>query len=247
MKMRSFLALLILLTGTLSYAEKVKVLILTGANNHNWQVTTPVLVEILESSGSFKVDVETEPNNQNSKSLAEYDVLLSNWNTFGKTKPAPWSEEFKNAYVDFIRKGGGHIVVHAGSSSYYDWDDYQEFCIATWKDGTGHKKPHEFNVRISENEHVITHSMRDFRTFDELWFRPFVQPGAKVLAESYSKTTGEWEPTAFVANFGQGRCFTLLLGHSAETMKNGNFQLILNRGALWVAGKLHNDSQNVRN
>lgn len=238
MKLKSLLLLCLLGTGIFAHAEKVKVLILTGANNHDWQGTTPVLVGILESAGNFEVDVETEPNKQTAKSLSGYDVLLSNWNAFGKTTPAPWRDEFKNAYVDFVRKGGGHVVVHAGSASYYDWDDYHDICLATWKDGTGHKESHKFEVRISDKEHVITHSLADFRTFDELWFRPFVQPGAKVLAESYSRTTGNWEPTAFVGTFGEGRCFTLLLGHNAETMQNEGFQLMLYRGSLWAAGRL---------
>ena len=38
-------------------AGKVRVLILTGRNNHEWRVTTPFLREVLQDSGRFDVRV----------------------------------------------------------------------------------------------------------------------------------------------------------------------------------------------
>src|ERR1700676_5418140 len=43
------------------HAEKIKVLLIDGQNNHNWKATTPVLKWILEDSGRFTVDVSTTP------------------------------------------------------------------------------------------------------------------------------------------------------------------------------------------
>ena len=42
-------------------AEKIKVLLIDGQNNHNWKTTTPVIKWILEDSGRFTVDVSTTP------------------------------------------------------------------------------------------------------------------------------------------------------------------------------------------
>ena len=42
-------------------AEKLKVLLIDGQNNHAWQETTPVLVEILDESNRFDVSVLTSP------------------------------------------------------------------------------------------------------------------------------------------------------------------------------------------
>jgi type 1 glutamine amidotransferase len=211
------------------------VVILTGANNHNWKSTTPVLERILEDSGRFTVDVVTEPELLTTGKLEGYAVLLSNWNGFGGKKPAPWSENLKTAYAGFVRGGGGHVVVHAGASSFYDWDAYQAMGIANWGKGTGHKSVHEFEVRITDKNHAITRGMDKFKTTDELWYRPFVHPNATVLAESFSRTTGNWEPTALVNTFGKGRCFTLLLGHDAKTMEEEGFQSLLLRGMTWAA------------
>lgn len=214
---------------------KAKLIILTGANNHQWQTTTPVLKQIMESSGKFDVQVVEDPELLTEDFLADFDVLLSNRNAFGEPKPAPWSKALKSAYVKFVHNGGGHIAVHAGSSSFYDWDDYHAICLATWKDGTGHKKPHEFEVRISDQDHPISPGLENFKTTDELWFKPFVHSNAAVIAESFSQHTGNWEPTAFAGQFGRGRCYTLLLGHSAAFMQNEGFKAILTSGTEWAA------------
>ena len=44
-------------------AEKpIETLIVTGQNNHNWQVSSVVIRQILENSGLFAVDVATSPD-----------------------------------------------------------------------------------------------------------------------------------------------------------------------------------------
>jgi type 1 glutamine amidotransferase len=42
-------------------ADRIKVLIVDGQNNHSWATTTPMLRKILEGSGRFAVDVATSP------------------------------------------------------------------------------------------------------------------------------------------------------------------------------------------
>lgn len=44
-----------------SAADKIKVLIVDGQNNHQWAATTPMLKRILEDTGRFAVDVSTSP------------------------------------------------------------------------------------------------------------------------------------------------------------------------------------------
>ncbi len=218
-----------------AFGAKKHAVILTGANNHDWKGTTPVIEEVLKASGEFDVTVVTEPEVLTKAYLADKDLLISNWNAYGKNKPAPWSDELKANYVEFVRQGGGHVVIHAGSSSFVDWDDYQKICLATWKGKTSHKKPHAFEVRFADCSHPITRDLESFSTTDELWFSPFVQDDAHVLAEAWSKTSGKWEPSALSGQFGEGRTFCLLLGHSRAYMQNEGFQKLLLNGVRWVA------------
>ena len=109
--MRSIaIVLLVLATAVSAFGGKCRVVILTGSNNHDWRSTTPVLKSILETSGEFDVDVVTEPEKLTKERLSRCDVLLSNWNGFGKKKPAPWSAALRSAYVGFVRNGGGHSL-----------------------------------------------------------------------------------------------------------------------------------------
>jgi type 1 glutamine amidotransferase len=219
-------------------ADPVRVLLVTGQNNHDWARTAPVVEEILEQTGRFAVDVELHPESLTAAKLEPYAAILSHWNAFGKGA-APWPEEARAAYVAFVRGGKGHVALHAGSSSFYDWPDYQQVGIAAWGNGkTGHGPVHRFPVRKAA-KHAIVDGLAEFTTQDELWHRAAVQEGAEVLAEAFSAAdrsgSGAWEPVAFVRPFGGGRCFTLLLGHDVAAMQSPGFRALLARGTEWAA------------
>jgi hypothetical protein len=211
-------------------AGPLRVLILSGQNNHDWQATTPALEECLSGSGRFAVEVTAHPEQCDAGVLARYDVLLSNWNAFGKKAATNlWPAATRAAFLDFVRNGKGVVVVHAGSSSFFDWPEYQQICGAWWANGaTSHGKPHEFTVEPS-GTHAVTRGLAPFSTTDELWINPGVHTGATVIA------TGGGQPVALVTGFGKGRGFTLLLGHDAACMKNAGFRTLLLRGAEWAA------------
>jgi type 1 glutamine amidotransferase len=221
--------------------EPVRVLILSGQNNHDWKTTTPKLVAILQGSAQFEVRITEEPAKLTAADLASCDVVLSNWNAFG-LDPATsvWPEETKSAYLDFVRQGRGHVVVHAGAASFPDWSEYGRLTLATWKAGqTSHGPIHEFPVRLEDVRHPVTEGLASFTTRDELWNAPGLAEGAEVLASSFSAAdeqgTGRWEPAVLAGRFGQGRTLTILLGHDAEAMDDPGFQALLRRAVEWAA------------
>lgn len=228
-------------TGRLPAAEPVlRVLVFSGQNNHNWRATTPKLKSILESSGRFTVDVTEHPEICNAAALQKYDVLLSNWNTFGNPVVTNWPPAVRAAFLDFVRSGKGFVSVHAGSSSFDDWPEYQQIAGGAWKIGqTGHGPPHEFTVKLVGSNHLLTRGLTNFLTTDELWHRPALQTNIEVLATAFSapewKGTGKEEPIAFTAKFGEGRGFNLLLGHDAQAMDAAGFRQLLQRGTEWAA------------
>ncbi len=219
----------------------IRVLILSGQNNHDWRSTTPKLVEILKEGGKFAVQVTNDPGALAPEALASYDVLLSNWNAFGlDPKASAWPKPTRTAYLDFVKQGKGHVVVHAGSASFPDWNDYLRLTLATWKNGrTSHGPIHEFPVRIEKISHPVTEGLGSFTTKDELWNAPGLTPNATVLATSFSGSgqggTGRWEPSVLAGSFGKGRTLTILLGHDAAAMDNLGFKKLLLRAVEWAA------------
>jgi type 1 glutamine amidotransferase len=219
----------------------IRVLVLSGQNNHDWKSTTPKLVSILKLGGQFDVSVTEDPSALTARILRPFDVLLSNWNAFGlDASTAAWPEKTKEAYLEFVRQGRGHVVVHAGSASFPEWGDYGRLTLATWKDGqTTHGPIHEFPVRLAGVRHPVTQGLAEFTTRDELWSAPDLAAGAVVLASSFSAPvqggTGRWEPAVLAGQFGKGRSLTILLGHDAAAMENFGFQTLLIRAVEWAA------------
>src|SRR5438445_3783476 len=99
--MRHCIALPVLLCSSLT-AAPIKVLIIDGQNNHQWQLTTPLLKQDLESTGLFQVDVATTPPKGGDMTtfrpnFSSYRVVVSNYNG------EPWSAETKASFEAFIR------------------------------------------------------------------------------------------------------------------------------------------------
>lgn len=215
-------------------------LILSGQNNHAWQETTPKLREILERRGDIQADVLEYPETMTAESIAPYGAIVSNWNSWGDVSVKEWPDAARDALIAFVRGGKGFVSVHAGSSSFYGWKEYQELGITAWDlEKTGHGKQHTFTVTPSGTDHPITRGMAPFSTFDELWHRVPVPPDAQVLATAWSSPefggTGEAEPLVFARAFGQGRSVNVLLGHHVRAMSHPAFAELLTRAVEWAA------------
>ncbi|MEI6278021.1 MAG: ThuA domain-containing protein [Verrucomicrobiae bacterium] len=219
--------------------KPLRILIFSGQNNHNWKLTTPELQKILTQNSRFTVDVTEHPETCTAESLAHYDVLLSNWNTFGnKAAVKEWPPKMREAFLNFVRDGGGFVVVHAGGASFADWADYQKIIGGTWGKNTGHGPAHTFRVIAREPAHPIVRGVAPFETTDELWHRMVVQPDMTVIATAFSaldkRGTGKDEPVAMVTDYGKGHGFNLVLGHNPEAMRSVGFQQMLLRGVEWA-------------
>lgn len=218
----------------------VRVLIFSGQNNHQWRETTLKIKTILETSGACVVEVTEHPETCDAAVFAKYDVLLSNWNTFGSPTVTNWPVATRAAFLEFVRQGKGFVSVHAGSSSFYHWPEYQELVGGWWQLGqTGHGPKHEFLVQLTKSDHPITRGLTNFVTTDELWHRPGLCPNIQILATAFSAAekggSGTDEPVAFVSSYGAGRSFNLLLGHDAKAMDAPGFQMLLQHGVAWAA------------
>ena len=165
-------------------AEKLSALIVDGQNNHRvWPQTTKMMKSYLEESGRFTVDVATtapkgtDPNFK--PEFAKYDVVVSNYNG------AEWPAETKAAFVDFVKSGGGLVVVHAADNAFGKWKEYNEMIgLGGWggrnqnsgpyvylndkgdlvRDktpggGGHHGRQHPFQVIVRNADHPITKGM----------------------------------------------------------------------------------------
>lgn len=224
--------------------EKVRALIVTGANNHAWKDTTAHLKQVLEDSGYFNVDVSTDPDVpifSDPKALGEYPVLVLNINRNDR-----WAPEREKNFLQYVRDGGGLVVVHAADNAFPGWDEYDKLVGGTWRSkgssfpqkGTFHPPYGPFEVTVVDTNHPITAGLgSSFTTRDEMYTNLKLADNIHVLAQSTFEKKPQ--PLLFVSSYGKGRMFQTALGHDLSAMNNPKFKDTLIRGTRWAAGKLN--------
>jgi len=228
---------LIVLLATVSLARadgKLKALIVDGQNNHAWKVTTPLLKKMLEETGLFEVDVATSPPQGKGMSgfepkFADYKVVVSNYNG------DEWSEKTKAAFVDYVKNGGGFVVVHAANNSFPKWAEYNEMIgLGGWGgrneksgpylrvkeskvvfdtrkgNGGSHGAQHAFVLETFDAEHPIMQGLprKWLHAQDELYDRlRGPAKNIKLLATAYSdrKTGGTGEQEPILFTVNYGK------------------------------------------
>jgi type 1 glutamine amidotransferase len=173
---------LVLAMSSLLQAEApLKALIVDGQNNHgNWPTTTKMMKKYLMETKLFDVDVATTAKSGTDPNFApefkKYAVVVSNYNG------APWPDATKQAFVDYVKGGGGFVSVHAANNSFGNWKEYNEIIgLGGWDNrdeksgpyvylgddgklvrdeskggGGSHGSMHPFLIVIRDGDHPIT-------------------------------------------------------------------------------------------
>lgn len=223
----------------------VPVLLIGGANNHDWKWTTPSLNNILTESGRFEVTVTNNPK----ETLADADKLKK-FRAFVLDYNGPrWGATAEANFLAAVRGGAGVTVVHAANNAFNGWKEYEEMVALLWRKGTGHGRFHAFEVTVKDNNHPITKGMPNMRNHpDELYHRLVNSQNTnfQVLATAHSSKksggTGKEEPMILVKTFGKGRVFHTPLGHVWRGKVNTHashadpqFRHLIARGTEWAA------------
>jgi type 1 glutamine amidotransferase len=221
-------------------AAKHRVLILSGSNNHHWQETTPAIQAALEETGRFQVDVENQVETLKPGSFAPYALILSNFNAFGRQPPSSvWDAATRKSFIEHMAKGRGLVVVHAGSSEFYDWPEFQKLACGNWGPKTHHSAIHVEQVRFTAEASPITAGLQPFWIRDEFWHDIALAPGIQALATAGDvaepKDSTVQHPIVFSTQAGRARGFALFLGHDGSVMKNVAWRTLLQRGTEWAA------------
>ena len=173
-----------LFPGPSPAAEKLKALIIEGQNNHgNWPQTSQMWKRYLEQTDLFTVEIvrtAARGTDDNFKpDFSNFDVVLSNYNG------AAWPQETQDAFLEYVRGGGGFVVVHAADNSFGNWKEYNQIIgLGGWggrneksgpyvyyneegelvrddsKGGGGHHgSQHPFLIVVRDGEHPVTRGM----------------------------------------------------------------------------------------
>ncbi len=217
----------------------IRILILSGSNNHEWEQTTKVLEGIYSEEDIFSYELTDMPDTLSLSAFKLFDVIVSNWNSWPEND-LRWPRAAEEGLSDFIKGGGGFVTFHASSSALYKWPEFKKFSTGAWvMDVTGHGKVSSTRVSIQNHEHVITSGMADFYIQDELWVNAEENPKFEILGTATNNdllTSGAEDQAAImVSDYGKGRIFHTILGHDARSMRNRAFRTLMLRGTEWAA------------
>ncbi len=243
--------------------RKLSAVIVDGVNNHDWAAATRAIRSILEGTGRFQVEVATYPNLPD---FSRFDVVVSNFNS-GHTNGSPrWPSSAERALEAYVRGGGGLVVFHAANNSFPEWPEYNRMIGLGWRPPSfgeglaveakktrripkgeglppGHGPRHDFEVYVLDAGHPIT------RGLPPHWTQPAEQlthgqhgpaEGLTVLTYAFSEISQQGEPMDWISQYGKGRVYTTMLGHTWKNELNPNldqpqFQSVLARGVEWAA------------
>lgn len=138
--------------------KKIPVLIIDGFSNHNWQLNTQYLKQILESSGKFEVAVSTCPNQQEDQTAWEhwnpdfktYPVVIQTCNNVFKEDRFQWPVSVKKSFEKYVNEGGGVYMYHAATNAFKGWEAYNQMIAQGWR-----KKDFGSAVTINDKEELV--------------------------------------------------------------------------------------------
>ena len=175
--------------------KKLEVLIVTGQNNHNWQLTSQAVYGIFNASDLFNVTIIQSPAKGEDMSdfypdFKQYDLICLDYNG------DYWPKKTQENFVKYIKKGGGLVLYHASDNAFSKWEAFNEIIgvggwghrneesgpILYWEDnevkkdhspGKGgiHGKAFEYIVHTREPNHPIMKGLPTewLHTKDELY------------------------------------------------------------------------------
>jgi type 1 glutamine amidotransferase len=133
----------------------IRVLIIDGCSNHDWQRGTQMVRAILQPTGLFNVTVSTAPSRIDDPAYAgwcpdfsKFDVVIQNYNNL--QGGAPWPPPARAAFEHFVKNGGGVFMLHSANNSFPDWDAYNHMIGLGWRN-----KDYGTALQIGPDEEII--------------------------------------------------------------------------------------------
>jgi type 1 glutamine amidotransferase len=157
-------------------------------------------------------------------------TVLAKANITSSKVAQPWlTPECQQAFPDYVRRGNGLAVIHAGSSR-YDPLPAMNALIG----GAFVHHPDECPVTIQPlPEHLLAAGVAPFTVRDEHYFMATHVAAADVFLQSHSEYGVQ--PAGWTRTEGAGRVCVLTPGHNAEVWLHPEFQKLLSNALRWAA------------
>ena len=222
----------------------MKLLLMSGGR-HPYEESTPVLKGFLESAG-HDVTLREDAEALTDGTLDSSDALVFNTLREGEMALDGSQQESLKSYIS---SGKGFVCIHISGCVPEEWHDYAEITGGGWVMGKSVHPPYSnFKVDVSNGSHPCARGLDGFDTDDELYMGIEYKDGNDIFLTGASEE-GTWPwgpdrapthmpagtfPLAWTRSYGDGKVFTLLLGHDGKSFKSPEFQKIVLNGVNWA-------------
>ena len=225
-----------LATGRISVVEAVetpsshpRVLILGGGSSHDFAASFGKTdAETLRAAGDMVEYTESFVGLR--ARLKEVDTVVQ------ASNQAMPDAEARRALMEFVARGGGLVVVHAGT--WYNWPDWPEYNRTLVGGGTReHDRLGRFAVMVAAPDHAVMRGVpAHFEVEDELYHQEMTAVGsAEVLATAHSELTGKTYPSVWVLPGQKGKIVCITLGHDERVHTLPAYRTLLRNAVGWTA------------
>lgn len=166
-----------------------------------------------------------------------HDVVILNYNG------PNWPEPMKQAFLEYVKGGGGVLLVHAANNAFRDWEEFNQIIGMGWRPApsgkalkidpetgktfwdktagnSAHGSKHPFQITVRKAHHPIMSGIPPvwMHGHDELYHNMRGPAGnITILSSAYSDPeqggTGQHEPITWEVAYGKGKAIVTSMGH----------------------------------
>ena len=155
-------------------------------------------------------------------------IILTKSNNVSAADQTPWmTPDIETAFADYVRNGGGLLVIHSGSAGYADSPVLRALIGGVF---THH--PPQCMVTVEPREgHPLTQHFTPFTLKDEHYFMALDDAQADVFLSTVSEHGTQ--PAGWTRIEGEGRVCMLTPGHNLEIWLEPAYQAAILNALRW--------------
>lgn len=190
----------------------------------------------LEALGTseFEFDWIEDAGQWSAERMSAYPlVVMTKSNNVSSTNPVQWvTAEVEAAFVEYVGKGNGLLVVHSGTAGYE-----QTPVLRKLMGGCFIQHPPQCPVTVEPRAgHTMTAGCSPFTVTDEHYHMAFDDAHADVFLTTVSEHGRQ--PGGWTRNEGDGRVCVLTPGHNLDVWLQPDYQQLLHNCLRWCAKTL---------
>lgn len=221
---------------------------------------------IARKTGAFEAEVSDDLAMYFPENLSRFDAVVMNNSSGSWITPTRTDLEqpqfrrhgstaeavegvLRQSLLDYVRNGGGLVVIHYAVAANRHWPGFQELMGASF---LGHPWNEEIGVRVEEPDHPLVAAFggKDFRLADEIYEYgdPWRRDNVRVLLSLDPARTNMGVPwihrkdddfaLAWVTTRGKGRLFVTSFGHRTELFWDSRVLEFYRDGVQFATGDL---------